>query len=270
LLLVCGCGLLSVPIAAILGCLLARHFLRRACLAALGPAPADAVKSSSLRLLALLWPNSWRVGVQLLSEYLRNNAFTAICVATFGLAANAQYGLSLQVMSLATGMASVWTTVKLPEMGRLRSAGNLAAMRTLLWPRFWLQGLTFLLLAGAAIGLGPFLLHLIRTDKTMLAAPVLGLLALNALLDLGVSLWGTLLTLENRVPTLWPIAITSVLSVGLALGLAKGTQLGVLSLVVTPLATGLVFNYWYWPLAGARSLQTTLTRFLFRRAKRCE
>jgi len=53
-------------------------------------------------------------GVQYVSGYLTINANTAICLAVFGLTANARYGLSLQIMGIAAGMAAVWPNTKFP------------------------------------------------------------------------------------------------------------------------------------------------------------
>ena len=43
------------------------------------------------------------------------------------------------------------------------------------------------------------------------------------------------------------------------------TDLKVGSLVAAPLVAGAIFNYWYWPKAGARSLHTTWLRFMMRK-----
>ena len=43
------------------------------------------------------------------------------------------------------------------------------------------------------------------------------------------------------------------------------TDLKVGALVAAPLVAGAIFNYWYWPKAGARSLHTTWLRFMMRK-----
>ncbi len=263
LLLMAGMGLLAVPAAALVGCVLGRVLSRQACLQALGPAPAAAADFSEASLLHLLWPNSWRVGLQALSLYLRTYANTAICAAVFGLVATYQYGLSVQVMTAATGMASVWVYAKYPVAGQLLSARNLPVLRAVLWPRIWLQLLTFVVLALAGIIVGPPLLQWIGSGKEMLPSRLLVLLAVLNGLDMQFAFWGTLLSLENRVPTLWPAVVTNVCSLALAFGLSKFTAMGISALVLAPLLTGLVFNLWYWPFAGARSLGTTWLRFMF-------
>jgi len=264
-LLILGLGLLSLPLASIVGCLLIRFLSRRKCLAALGPPPTETGSHlSQASLIHLLWPNSWRLALQGLSVYLRTNANTQICAAVFGLAATAEYGLSVQVLNIAAGMATVWTSVKWPLVGQLRSAHNLAGLRRLLWPRVWLQIATFVFLSLGAIGLGPPALKLFDTDKVLLPTAMLCTMAVATLLDMTFVFWGTLLSVENRIPTLWSTVVTNVASFGLAYGLSRFTDLGVWSLILAPLLSGAVFIYWYWPAMGARSLGTTWLRFMFR------
>jgi hypothetical protein len=89
------------------------------------------------------------------------------------------------------------------------------------------------------------------------------LLAVSTFLDMTYTFWGTLLSVENRIPTLWATVATNVGCLGLAFGLSRYTNLGVPALVLAPLLSGIVFNSWYWPLAGARMLRTSWWRFMF-------
>jgi len=77
-----------------------------------------------------------------------------------------------------------------------------------------------------------------------------------------------LMSLENRLPYLWPTIASNVLSLALSLALVHFTQLGLGALVLGPLLVGSLFNYWYWPFYGARTLGTSLVAFLVRRPKK--
>jgi O-antigen/teichoic acid export membrane protein len=263
-LLLAGAKLYSVPLAALAGTLTNRILARRACLKVLGPRPSD-LHAETQNLVALLWPNTWRAGVHYVSNYLRVNANTAICASAFGLATTAEYGLSVQVMFIALGMASVWTQVKWPAVGQFRTKNDYLGLQRMMRPRFLLQFTTFVVLAGGAILILPALLAGFDPDKKMLPLALLLLLGVNAFLELGFTFWTTLISSENRLPYLWPTVITNVTSLALCLTLVHATGFGVASLVLAPLAAGLLFNYWYWAFAGARSMRTTLPRFLLGR-----
>ncbi|MFN0069657.1 MAG: hypothetical protein ACKVYV_18725 [Limisphaerales bacterium] len=266
LLFVGGAGLLALPAATLATALLmavaGRHRLRNWLRREAPPAPPAA--SSSRRLLGVLWPNTWRVGLKLLSLYLASTALVQLCVRRLGLEDVASYGLTVQLGALAHGFATAWTLVKLPLATQYRAAGRTAELRRLLWGRVWLQDLSYLTVAAMIVAAGPWLLRAAGSDKVLLPEPWLTVFFLNGFLWMGYSFWTFLITTENRVPSLWPTVATSVLTVLAAYGLERWTSLGVGALVLAPLLSGLMFNYWYWAACGARTLGTTRLRFFLR------
>jgi O-antigen/teichoic acid export membrane protein len=261
-LLLSGAGLLSVPIGSLVGSAIWRGLARMKCLALLKnqPRPEKIEIKENFRIL---WPNSWRLGIQFMSGYLTLNANTAICLAAFGLAANARYGLSIQLMNIAAEMAAVWTGTKWPQIAQFQARHEHLSIQRVLRPRFWLQNVTFLILAGGIIFCGPTLLRWFGSGKEMLPSPWLQILMLYAFLNMQFVLWGTLIATGNRLSYLWPTVATNVLSLMLSLALVHFTTLGLGALVLGPLLAGIIFNYWYWPPFAARGIGTTLFHFIF-------
>jgi len=157
----------------------------------------------------------------------------------------------------------VWVNTKLPMIGQCYARHDYAQLRRILWPRFWLQIITFLVLAGGLIVCGPTLLQWVGSGKTMLPSPWLHILMLYAFLNLQFCTWSTLLGTGNRLPYLWPAVISNLGSLILSLLLVNFTQLGLGALVLGPLLAGSVFNFWYWPGYTVRGIGTTLFHFLF-------
>jgi outer membrane protein assembly factor BamB len=263
-LLILGAGLLSVPIASLVASVLLRTWSRRLVLRHLGPPTGELDKMQVKSLLATLWPNSWRIGLQYVSGYLITYANTLVCQAVFGLAASAQYGFSLQLINTCAGMAAVWTVVKWPLIGQYRIKQDHQALQRLLWPRVWLQRLTYWGLALTAILVVPALLRWTHSGKTLLPPVWLFLLALNNFFEMSYSFWGTLISTENRTPFVRPIVISNVVSFSIVLILVHTTQLGLAAFVLTPLIIGCFCNYWRWPLEGARSIGVSWWHFLVR------
>lgn len=261
-LLLAGAGLLALPIGSFFSSLLARTLARRLCYRLLAghPPPENIRIKEHLRIL---WPNTWRLGTQFVSSYLTVNANTAICLHVLGLAANAQYGLSVQLLSIVSGMVAVWTNVRWPLVGQLRARHDLVGVQRLLWSRVWLQTATFLLACAALLLAGPFLLKHFGGGKQLIPLAWLSLMMLNAFFEMHFNIWGTLLSTENRLPYLWPAVATNVLSFILSLVLIHFTSLGLGALVLGPFLAGILFNHWFWPPYAARTLGTTLFRFLF-------
>jgi O-antigen/teichoic acid export membrane protein len=259
--LLAGGGLLAVPVAGLISSFVLRAGAGRA-VRRLVPASHGRHAPSAARVARLLWPNSWRLGVQLLALFVSINVYTWICSHRFGLETMGRYGLSVQVMQIAIGIAAVWTSVKWPLIAGLRIRDDREGMRRVLWPRFWLQILTFLALAFAAVWFGPPVLAAIGSDTTLLPTGLLWLLLLDALGQLNFSWWTTLISTENRIPALWALVATHAIGVVVVVILVFGLGWGLRALVVTPLVLGALFNYWWWAREGARVLGTTLPRFL--------
>ena len=144
-----------------------------------------------------------------------------------------------------------------------QARGELVSVQRILRPRLWLQTATFVLLSAGILLVGPWALRWFGSGKIMLPLIWLLALTLTIFLDLQFSSWGTLISTANRVPYLWPSVATNIVSLTLSLILVHFPSLGLGALVLGPLLAGCTFNYWYWPLFGARSLGTTLFRLLF-------
>ncbi len=259
-------GLLSVPLAGLVAVVVQRTLARRACLQCLGEPPPTPTDPAVRRdLIAHLWPNASRIGFLNVGSYLGGQAMAFLCLTTLGLAANAEYGLSLQIMSVAQGMAVVWIQVKWPAIARLRTQGDFAGIRAILRQRLWLSVATFGLLVAVAIPLAPPLLRWLNTDKAVMPAAWLCVMAVHTLLEMHLSVWGMLIYTDNRVPYLRPLLLANGASLGLAIGLLHFTGLGLGALVLAPLLAGAAFNYWHWPRVGGGLLQTSWSRLLFAR-----
>lgn len=268
LLLLAGAGLLSVPIATLVSSFLQRYLARRLVRRLLGTTAPEVAAGEARALVATLWPNSWRIGLQFLSGYLAGHANTLLCLPLLGLAAGGTYGFSLQLIVICSSMAQVWTLVKWPLIGQLRIKQDHAALRRLIWPRVWLQYLTYAALALGVVIVVPALLEWRGSEKTLLPPLWLALLALHGFLEMNYVFWGTLISTENRTPFTWPIIISNLVSFVLVLTLLKTTSLGLGALVMSPLLVNSLYNHWKWPREGARSIHTTWWRFLSRTAHR--
>jgi O-antigen/teichoic acid export membrane protein len=265
-LLLGGAQLLSLPIATLISSFLQRNLSRRYALQFLSPHPSPApTPTERMEILRTLWPNGWRVGVHCVSSYLTVHANTVLCMNVLGLAASAQFGLSLQIIAILQGMATVWVQVKWPIIGQHLARREVSSLRQILRTRLSLQLLSYSLMAAVAIPLAPLVFDWLQTGKKVIPQPWFTVLALGALMDMHFNVWTTFISLGNRLPFLWHTVVTNLASILLSFALLTHTQLGLGALVLGPLITGITYNYWRWPMEGARSIQTSFFRFLFSR-----
>lgn len=264
LLLLGGGGLLSVPLAGLVITFIQRSLSRRQTMRFLmaHPFPPPS-KEEQIAIFRTLWPNSWRAGVHCLCYYLTPHANTILCLQKLGLSATAQFGLSLQIMTILQGMAGVWLMVKWPRIGQLLTRQDFQPLREVLRSRLGLQLISFAMMAAVVIPLTTPLLGWLNTGKRILPEAWMILLAVQALLDMHYVTWTTFISVANRLPFLLSSILTNGLSIVLAFVLLHTTSLGIGALLLSPLLSGLLCNYWLWPREGARLLHTTWTSFLF-------
>lgn len=261
-LLLAGAGLLALPLATIVSSIIQRHFARVRCLQLLPPQP-ELKHFETGQILRVLWPNSWRLGVQIFSSYALGLASSLICANIYHLEGSAVYDTSVQLMGYASGMASVWTLIKWPLIGQYQARRDYLMIQRIFWPRIWLQMGTFLILGGAVVWVGPAVLHWIGRGKQLLPVTWLSCLMVAAFMDLLVSTCGSLIASGNRLPFLWPGVATNCLSLILSIGLLRFTSLGIAALVLGPLLAGFAFNYWFWPPYAIHGIKNSFFKFLF-------
>jgi O-antigen/teichoic acid export membrane protein len=267
ILLVARLELLAVPIATlvtgILQRLLARYFLKQNL-----PPGVRMDSSGNKELLRTIWPNAWRLGLVLLSLNIMLVGFGITISRKWGLAQVAPYHFSQQILStVCVSMASVWTYVKWPIICQERAQGHFAALQRLIWPRLWLQLLSYAAMAAFFIVLGPPLLKWIAPDKNLLPRPWLLLIASYAFLEMNFGFWTTLISTENRIPSMWASVMTNLSALLLAGLLAQYSPLGMMSFVIAPLICGLTFNYWFWPRIGAQGIGSNWLHFMTHRPR---
>jgi O-antigen/teichoic acid export membrane protein len=267
-LLIAGAGLMSVPIATLISSVVQRQFSRHYAMRFLSTQPSSPPGPGEVMvLLRILWPNTWRVGVHCLSNYLAPHAAMILCLQMLGLSANAKYGLSLQIMAVLQGMASVWIQVKWPIMGQHLVRQEFPQLRHLMRERVALQLGSYVLMAIVALPAAPWLMEQLKTDKSVLALPWMVLLALNALLEAHLTSWATFISLGNRLPFLSITILTNLVSVALSFVLLRTTSLEFGALILGPLIANAACNYWRWPQEGARMLQTQWWKLMFTKPK---
>ena len=168
-------------------------------------------------------------------------------------------------MNVLQGMAGVWLQVKWPIIGQYLSRQEWHPLRALLRQRLLLQMASFTAMALVAVPLSPWLLALLKTDKSVLPLVWMVLLTLYTFAEMHLSSWATFVSLGNRLPFLPITVLTNAASVGFSLALFKFTSLGFGALVLGPLIAGAVHNYWRWPREGCRVIRTSWTKLIFSR-----
>jgi O-antigen/teichoic acid export membrane protein len=195
----------------------------------------------------------WRQGVVMLGAYLIQRGNTLICSARLGLDETASYGLTINLLSLITQLATIPLGQKFPEISKLRVSGNYAGIWKIFWKRLYLG------VAVAVVGIlamafeGANILHLLGSHTPLLKPWLTVLIGFIWLLETHHSQYAGLVLSENENPFILPALISGVAIFSLSWW-AAGIY-GVIGIIVAQGVVQLAWNNWWVVLRGLRGLK---------------
>jgi len=249
MLLLAGWGLLALVVANLLRAVIIREYCRIVYYAAV-PKDADCALRPDKDIIRRLWPNASKFGVVLIGSFFLANGSVLISSHFLGEQITASFGLTAQIGVFLTGFASLWLSVKWPQLTMLRTHGRLEEMSILFARRLALTMGTFLLLAAIVVVAGNQLLEWKGTHTQLLSTPALIFYFSYLAIQLFYVQFGTLAFTENVVP-FFKIAIFTGLGM-LGLSLIMTRAFGLWGMLVAPLIAECVYSGWFTVRRGFR------------------
>lgn len=251
-----GAGLWGVGLAALLSSIASRWLAHRCYHRGPHATRADDDGRPLRPILALLWPNSWRLGVVQLGAFLVVRANTLVAATFLSLGAVGRYGVTVQLLWVLSGVASLLVTLQMPRMtaaqvrgdqDELRRAFGLAVVAA--WV-LYMVGALVLALAGNPI------LEQLGKSLRLLDGALLAVLVVVALLEMNHALAATYLTTLNRIPFTAAAIVSGVAIVTLGSVLCGVFGADLWGLILAQGLVQLCYNNWKWPLEAMRHLGT--------------
>ena len=258
-LLVGGCGFLSLVAGSFLSGIILREFCRRVYHSAV-PRPDVPVVKADLGMLKRLWPNAWKLGLISLGSFCISNGNVLICSHFLSSKVTADFGLTVQIGIFSLNFATLWLSVKWPELAMLRSQGRLHEMSVLFARRLAFSMATFLALAVFVAVAGNWLLAWKGTQTRLLPAPALLFYFGYLAQQIFYAQFGGLALTENVVP-FYKVAICTGLGM-LALSLMLTPAFGLWGMLLAPLLAESACNSWYTLRRGFRGQPLTARQLL--------
>ncbi|QAB15787.1 O-unit flippase-like protein [Hydrogenovibrio thermophilus] len=207
------------------------------------------------RLLKVLLPNAWRLGVVMLGAFLINKATIFFAGIYFTADVSASYMITLQVLSVVMALSNVYFQMHIPQLSGMQL--ELVSSKKKLYYKLVLVSL--LIYAFFAFGImlfGDLALSLLSTDIVLLPISLLSLILFFGFLELHHSLAGMYITTLNEVPFVWSAVLSGSAIVGLIVFVFSYLKMD--SMIWLILIQGLVqlaYNNWKWPLVVYKKLQ---------------
>lgn len=267
ILLMLGFGILGTSIAYLISCIVFRIILLNyfkhfdGVSELLKNATTSNSFKKSISLIKTIWHNAWRDGLVSLAMFMSTQANTLICSYVLGLNATGFYGFATQIATIITAIGSAWYTTIQPKLQEYAVKRKYAEATS----RFSLSIVIYLILCISLSVLAaivcPYLLILIKSqlsfDFIMFVA-----ISIYMIIYRGNVLFVSCISNFNTIPYTKAYLITGLLSVGLSFVLAALTDLGLWSLILSPLLFTLLYNAWKWPSVVFHKLHVSLLEFI--------
>jgi O-antigen/teichoic acid export membrane protein len=241
-LLMAGLGLLALVAANLLRAVIIREYCRVVYYVAVPKEHNHATKPDK-DMFKRLWPNAAKFGMILVGGFFLANGSVLISSHFLQKEITASFGLTAQIGGFLTGFASLWLSVKWPQLTMLRTQGRLEQMSILFARRLALTMATFVLLAGIVVIAGNQLLAWKGTQTRLLSTPALIFYFGYLGIQLFYVQFGSLAYTENVVP-FFKIAILTGLGM-LALSLVMTPAFGLWGMLIAPLIAESVCSTWF-------------------------
>lgn len=256
-LLLCGLGLVAIVSAQLLSVLIIRMLSRKSfyeqhIIESLAFVSDDGYRE----VLKVIMPNALRLGLASVGGFLTFRLSTFVGPLYISLAEMASFGITLQLLSVVSSLASLYTNVFLPKVFQWRVENNLFQVRKIFYISCFLVFAIFLS-GGLVIGLlGNWILGLLGSQTQLLSGALLAFLVLHYYLETNMVNATEYLLAKNEVPFYKRYVASGCITVGLLFLLVGYYQWGLWGIIAAPMISQSILQYWKWPYEVYRELKS--------------
>jgi O-antigen/teichoic acid export membrane protein len=224
---------------------------------------SEAVDLSRRDVLNAIYPNAVKIGLTSLGSFMVQRSAIVIGSLYLPLEDIASYGITLQLLSIVAGLATIYTSTYQPKIVQMRVVQNSTAIK-----QIYLKGQIVLLLtflAGGALLLlfGEKALDLIGSKTHLIPSLLLAVAIVICFLENNHAVAGGILLSKNEVPFFKAALYSGGITVLLLLLLFQFSNIGLWPIIIAPgIAQGLYQN-WKWPFVVIKELNIS-RRDIFR------
>lgn len=217
-------------------------------------------KEEVKKIFLTIWPNSKKQGIVSVGSWLITRSTTLIISYYFSLEITAQYGLSLQVLSVIFGISSLMFNSYNTEIIATKASKSHVRFLEIFGRSIVFQWIFGIIGSISVILVVPFLLKYLNSNSTLLSTNHLFLLSLILLLESNHSTFATTITLTNKVPFVKASIYSGLAIVLLSLISIYYTNLGIAGLLLSQGLIQLMYNNWYWPYYVCKENRTNFVQ----------
>lgn len=207
------------------------------------------------KLFRIIFHNANKLGLVSLGSFLILKGNTLIASKYLSLDIVAQYGLSLQLFTILSSIATTLLTVFIPKIVQNRIKENGEEIKEIYSMCFVLNIFIFISGVISIVYVAPYFISILGSNTKLLDRNKMLFMGGYLLLEMIHSNAATFITTRNRVPFVSSSILSGVAMVLISLFLINFTDLGLWSLLISQAVIQLLYNNWKWPLEVNKELK---------------
>lgn len=265
--LLSGGGIIALAIAACLGGIVIRimskiYFMRYNNIGEILRRKTYAIrKQERIDTFKTMWFNAKRAGVSSIATVSMIQSTTLFSSAYYGVAITGEYGLCFQLLSALTGISQIHYQTSLPQLTQARLMNDLKKCQNIFSTSIVISWLIYVIGVLTIIIFGKPILLLLES-QTSLNIQILIIMALYMLGEMNYSLHASYISLENKLPFVNSVVITSITVILLSFLNIK-TAFGIIGLLGIRLIIESAYIFWKWPYIAHKQLEMSSIKIVY-------
>jgi len=209
-------------------------------------------------VLNAIYPNALKMGLTSLGGFMVQRSALIIGSLYLTLDQIASYGITMQLIAVIGGLASIYIATFQPKIAQLRVEQNMPAIKEL-----YLQGQIVLLATYFAGGVtlllsGEWALSLINSKTHLMPLWLITLALVLSFIESNITVAGGILLSKNEVPFFKASLISGMFIVIGLLTFFKLFHWGLFIMIIIPILVDLSYQAWKWPMEVIKELNIIL------------
>lgn len=207
------------------------------------------------KLFKIIFHNANKLGVVSLGSFLILKGNTLIASKCLSLDIVAQYGLSLQLFTILTSIATTLLTIFVPRIVQSRIKENEEEIKEIYSMCFVLNIFIFILGVASIVYVAPYFISILGSNTKLLSTNKMLFMGGYLLLEMLHSNAATFIATRNRIPFVKSSILSGIAIILISLILINFTNLELWSLLISQAIVQLSYNNWKWPLEVNKELK---------------
>jgi O-antigen/teichoic acid export membrane protein len=256
-LLLCGMGLVAIVASQLVSVLIIRGLSRRSFYSAAIVEGLDGAKVADYKaVLRAIVPNAVKLGLASVGGFLTFRLSTFVGPIYISLSDMASFGITLQLLSVVSSLALLYTNVYLPKVFQWRVEHRVEQVRCTFYTSMLLVFVVFVC-GGLAIGLlGNWALDILGSDTQLLSGGLLLFLVVHYYLESNMVNATEYLLAKNEVPFYKRYVVSGCVTVCLLFLFVGYCNWGLWGIIAAPMISQSVLQYWKWPYEVIKELKS--------------